>query len=83
MTDDANLTALTPQQVSELTSIPLSTIYKMIEARDLPVIRTGRTIRIRRSTLERWLEAKEQEHTNRGTTIPTQIRQTMGRRLHR
>lgn len=56
MTD---LTLLTPKQASELTTIPLSTVYKLIDEGTLPSIRAGRSVRIRRTSLEKWIEQAE------------------------
>jgi excisionase family DNA binding protein len=59
MTDDDKLRTIDLQEASQLTGIPLSTLYKLIDRGELKTVPTGRRIRIRVSTLRTWLEQSE------------------------
>ena len=49
---------LTPAEVVRLTNLGRSTVYGMLASGELPAIRVGRAVRVRRSDLEAWIEAK-------------------------
>lgn len=57
MNDD--ITTLTVPEAHELTRIPLPTLYRLIQQGEIPHIKIGRAVKIRRSSLERWIAAKE------------------------
>ena len=50
---------LKPSEAAEVLGIGRSLIYELIARREIPSVRLGRCIRIRRDSLEQWL--KEQE----------------------
>jgi excisionase family DNA binding protein len=52
------------EQAARLTSLGRSTLFKMIACGDLPAIRYGRAVRIRRSDLLQWIDHKAQEGEN-------------------
>jgi excisionase family DNA binding protein len=45
-----------PREVANILKMGLSTIYEMIETRQIGVIRHGRAVRIRRTDLEKWMQ---------------------------
>jgi len=59
-----NLRLLSVRQLSELTGLSCSTIYKLVEAKMIPYIKLGKgknsRVYFRKSQIERWLEEKEQ-----------------------
>ena len=50
---------LTVDEVQELTQLGRTKVYELIRSGELPVVRIGRLLRIRRQALERWLEDLE------------------------
>lgn len=46
---------LTVQDVQDLLQLGRSTVYELIRTGELPSVRIGRSVRIRRETLESWL----------------------------
>jgi excisionase family DNA binding protein len=40
------------------------TIYELVREKDLPHKRIGRTLRFRRSDLDRWIEEQTRDHPN-------------------
>jgi excisionase family DNA binding protein len=48
------------RQACERLNCSLSTLERLIKQGELPIVRMGRKILIRESTLERWIEAHEQ-----------------------
>lgn len=50
---------MTIPEVARYLKISKAKIYYMVQGHELPVIRIGRNVRIRRSDLEKWL----QDHT--------------------
>lgn len=51
---------LTIKEVQEATQLGRTKVYELMRDGRLPVVRIGRTIRVRREALERWLEALEE-----------------------
>jgi excisionase family DNA binding protein len=45
--------------LSEYIQTPISSIYGMVEAKEIPFIRIGRLIRFRFNEIESWLESKK------------------------
>lgn len=50
---------LTVKDVQELTQLGRSTVYELIRSGVLPIVRIGRSIRVRREALETWLAEME------------------------
>lgn len=50
---------LTPMEVSELTSLRLSTIYALSSRKRLPTIKLGNRLRFRLSDVEKWIKQGE------------------------
>lgn len=46
-------------EAAMILGIGVSTVYRMVENRQLPCIRLGSAIRFRRSTLEKMIESQE------------------------
>jgi len=47
-------------EVAETLGIGRTKIYEMIATGELPTVRVGRAVRISVSTLQKWVEAREQ-----------------------
>ena len=58
---------LTPQELSELLRVKLSTIYKWTHYEYIPHKKVGRFLRFRESEVERWLEKRSCKGRARGT----------------
>ncbi len=52
---------LTIKDVQELTQLGRTKIYELIRDGDLPFLKIGRSVRIRREALEVWLAELEEE----------------------
>jgi excisionase family DNA binding protein len=52
---------LTANDISELMQIGKSKAYDMMERKDFPLIRDGRSKRVRKQAFLDWIEQKEQE----------------------
>jgi excisionase family DNA binding protein len=50
---------LRAEEVAELLQISCSKVYEMINAGELPAVRIGRSVRVHRETLRKWLEEQE------------------------
>ncbi len=50
---------LTPQDVSEITKLRLSTIYALSYRKRLPTIKLGNRLRFRLSDVEKWVKQGE------------------------
>lgn len=50
---------LTVQDVQTITQLGRTKVYELIRDGELPVLRIGRSLRIRREVLEAWLFAQE------------------------
>lgn len=55
---------LTVEDVQNVTQLGRTKVYEMIRTGELPVIRIGRSVRVRRETLERWLAELEEQSTD-------------------
>ena len=51
---------LTVEQVAQALNFSRSKVYELITVGDLPVLRFGKSVRVRVSALERWLDLQEQ-----------------------
>lgn len=49
---------LTMKEVAEALRIGLSTAYLLAERGELPVVRIGRSVRVPRSALQRWIQQR-------------------------
>lgn len=50
---------LTPEQLSELLQVKVSTIYKWAHYGYVPIIKVGSLIRFKESTIEGWVKKRE------------------------
>lgn len=50
---------LTVRDVQDITQLGRTKVYELIRDGELPVLRIGRSLRIRRDVLDRWLLAQE------------------------
>jgi len=50
---------LTVNDVCHATKLGRTTVYALVRSGELPVVRIGRSVRVRRETLDRWLESQE------------------------
>ena len=51
---------LTVPEVQSLTQLGRTKVYELIQTGQLPIIRIGRSVRIRRDALERWIDELEE-----------------------
>lgn len=56
---------LKPMEVAELLGLSRSKVFEMLAAKELPVVRIGRAVRVPRSELDEWI----QSHTSRRTDV--------------
>ena len=49
---------LRAEEAARLTSLGRSTIFKMLACGELPAVRVGRAVRVRRSDLEKWIDSR-------------------------
>jgi excisionase family DNA binding protein len=54
-TNDASAAFLTTEEVIDFLRVNPRTVYRLIQAGDLPAVRVGRQWRFRRTDLESWL----------------------------
>ena len=52
------------EEAARLADLGRSTVHKLVAAGELPCVRIGRAVRIRRTDLERWIEANRREPEN-------------------
>ena len=52
---------LTVEQVAQVLNFSRSKVYELITVGDLPVMRFGKSVRVRVSALERWLNLQEEK----------------------
>lgn len=51
---------LTVPQVAKLLNLGRTKVYELIGAKQLPVVRFGRAVRVSSASLQRWVEQQEQ-----------------------
>lgn len=51
---------LTIKEVQDITRLGRTKVYELMRDGELPVVRIGRAIRVRREALEQWLEGLEE-----------------------
>ncbi|MCC7018567.1 MAG: helix-turn-helix domain-containing protein [Ardenticatenales bacterium] len=56
----ADRVLLTVKDVQELTQLGRTTVYALIRTGELPTVRFGRLIRVRREALDTWLAKMEE-----------------------
>ena len=61
---------LTLDEVSKYLKIPKSTLYKLTERKEIPSVKIGKQLRFRKSSLDKWLFAKEGAVTTEGVSSP-------------
>ena len=49
---------LRAEEAARLTSLGRSTIFKMLACGELPAVRVGRAVRVRRADLEKWIDGR-------------------------
>lgn len=52
---------LNVSQVARLLGLSRTTVYALIKAQELPVVRFGRVVRVSPESLQRWVEQQEQK----------------------
>jgi excisionase family DNA binding protein len=50
---------LTAQEIASYLRIPLSTIYKLVQDKQIPAFRVGKHYRFRRETILEWVKQQE------------------------
>ena len=55
---------LTVEDVQNVIQLGRTKVYEMIRTGELPVIRIGRSVRVRREALERWLNELEEQNSD-------------------
>ena len=53
---------LRAEEAARLVSLGRSTIFKLLASGELPAVRVGRSVRVRRVDLERWVEENGAEY---------------------
>jgi excisionase family DNA binding protein len=53
-------------EVARLLGLGRSTVFALLAAGELPVVRIGRSVRVPRVALERWIDERTDQATNRG-----------------
>jgi excisionase family DNA binding protein len=57
-------------EVARLLGLGRSTVFALLAAGELPVIRIGRSVRVPRAALERWIDERTNREANRGDGHP-------------
>jgi excisionase family DNA binding protein len=60
-------------EVAKLLGLGRSTVFALLAAGELPVVRIGRSVRVPRAALERWVDERT-DYTKRGDLQPTLVR---------
>jgi excisionase family DNA binding protein len=60
-------------EVAKLLGLGRSTVFALLAAGELPVVRIGRSVRVPRAALERWIDERT-DHTQRGDVEPPLVR---------
>lgn len=53
-------------EVARLLGLGRSTVFALLAAGELPIVRIGRSVRVPRVALERWIDERTDQATNRG-----------------
>ncbi|HEY8425788.1 MAG TPA: helix-turn-helix domain-containing protein [Limnochordales bacterium] len=70
------LESLTVPEVAQILRLDVSRVYRLIREGRLPGYRIGRTVRVRRATLEAFVAAQEAS-TGRPTEAPGRLQHTI------
>jgi len=60
MSTNNNTQILKARDVSQMLGLGLSTVYRAVEAGQLPAVRIGKALRFRREAIERFCAAQEE-----------------------
>ena len=55
----AEVSLLTIKDVQEITQLGRTTIYELMRSGELPFLKIGRSVRVRRAALDEWLGKQE------------------------
>lgn len=58
---------LRAEEAAKILAIGRSKVFQLLASGELPAIRIGRLVRVRRSDLERWIEERRTAETDRPT----------------
>lgn len=61
-------------EVATLLGLGRSTVFAMLGAGELPVVRIGRSVRVPRVALERWVDERTDHNTRHGDVQPPLVR---------
>ena len=61
-------------EVAKLLGLGRSTVFALLAAGELPVVRIGRSVRVPRVALERWVDERTDHDTRRGDVQPPLVR---------
>ena len=61
-------------EVAKLLGLGRSTVFAMLAAGELPVVRIGRSVRVPRVALERWVDERTDHDTRRDDLQPPLVR---------
>jgi excisionase family DNA binding protein len=61
-------------EVATLLGLGRSTVFALLAAGELPVVRIGRSVRVPRVALERWVDERTDHDTRRGDFQPPLVR---------
>jgi excisionase family DNA binding protein len=61
-------------EVAKLLGLGRSTVFAMLAAGELPVVRIGRSVRVPRAALERWVDERTDHDTRRGDVQQALVR---------
>ena len=61
-------------EVATLLGLGRSTVFALLAAGELPVVRIGRSVRVPRVALERWVDERTDHDTRRGDVQPALVR---------
>lgn len=59
-----NTEFLTVEEVAEYLRLPLSTVYKLVQDKQLPGFKVGKHWRFRKEAFQEWIKQKEKEASN-------------------
>ena len=68
-----NTEFLTVEEVAEYLRLPLSTVYKLVQDKQLPGFKVGKHWRFRKEAFQEWIKQKEKEASNQdqATSVAT------------
>ena len=63
-----NTEFLTVEEVAEYLRLPLSTVYKLVQDKQLPGFKVGKHWRFRKEAFQEWIKQKEKEASDQDHT---------------